>query len=58
MWPQGSARGNSVEDGLDRKAALLLYLREILGRALHPECSPCMSVCISLFCPFILYDFS
>lgn len=36
-WPQGSARheqrGMSEEGVLDRKAALLLYLREVLGRA-------------------------
>lgn len=43
---RGSARrekrGNGEEDALDRKAALLLYLREVLGRSLGLQCSLCV----------------
>lgn len=52
VGPQGSARGSSEEDVLDRKAALLLYLREILGIQLASRLfSPWKSGCISSLCP-------
>lgn len=39
-------RENGEEDMLDRNAALLLYLREVLGRALHLQSSVCVCVCV------------
>lgn len=46
MWPQGSARHEERENGeegvLDKRAALLLYLRGVLGRALPLQSSLCV----------------
>lgn len=51
-----SPGGDDEEDVLDRKAALLLHLREILGIQLaSPLFSPWTSGCISSLCPLCCF---